>query len=334
MDQSTTVKKIPLILVTGFLGSGKTSLLKQILKEIGSSRKIAIVQNEFAPGRVDSVELQASGVPFDLLEINNGSVFCACLLDDFISRLAEFIRTYQPEAIFLEATGLADPVSLAQVMQTPEVTKYIFLGGVWTVVDCLNFDKSHQYIQRVRHQIQIADIILLNKTDLAPPEDKLINQLLEWNPFAQQFRTQDGLFEELNNVLLNSLDLQYLLSQKLSLHREVVFPAKSEPETEGSLLKPFSLPRPDIGSCVIRSQKIFTEQSIRQFHSENKGYIYRMKGYVRSTEGKYLLIQSVFDHLEINYTDHWSGPTELILMGPGVQPGAITREFLKSGKNG
>ena len=82
MDQGTPIGKIPLILITGFLGSGKTSLLKQILRETGSEKRIAIVQNEFAPGRVDSNELQSTGFPFDLLEVNNGSVFCACLLDD------------------------------------------------------------------------------------------------------------------------------------------------------------------------------------------------------------------------------------------------------------
>ena len=89
MDKSIDLKKIPFILITGFLGSGKTSLLKQILQTIGSETKIAIVQNEFAPGKSDSVELQNQDKVFDLLEVNNGSVFCACQLDNFVSRLDE-----------------------------------------------------------------------------------------------------------------------------------------------------------------------------------------------------------------------------------------------------
>jgi len=55
-----------------------------------------------------------------------------------------------------------------------------------------------------------------------------------------------------------------------------------------------------------------------------------MKGYVRCSNGKYLLIQSVFDLLEIQVTDNWTGPTEIILMGPGVRPGPFTKEFLNT----
>lgn len=312
MDKSPVVKKVPLILITGFLGSGKTSLLKQILLHIGSSRKIAVVQNEFAPGRIDSWELESLGIPFDLLEVNNGSVFCACLLDDFIRMLSGFIAKYQPDAIFLEATGLADPVSLAQVLLAPGVENHIYLGGIWTVVDCVNFSKSHRYIQRVKHQIQIADLILLNKSEVNPPDEALTGRLMEWNPYANYKNSINGLFIDLPQSLAESL----------------------EPSRRQNAISDHpSLPVPDIGSCVIRSQKTFSEQAIRDFHRENQDHIFRMKGYLRSTEGKILLVQSVFDELKITQFRDWDGPTELILMGPGIKAGEISKEFLKYGQN-
>ena len=316
MDQSTPVKKIPLILVTGFLGSGKTSLLKKILEEIGHSRKIAVVQNEFSPGTVDSAELKSSGIPFSLLEINNGSVFCACLLDSFIERMAEFIHTYQPEAIFLEATGLADPVSMAQVMQATEVENQIFLGGIWTVVDCANFNRSHKYIQRVRHQIQIADIVLLNKSDLSYPGQEMREQILTWNPHARQYISRNGLFDSLRETLFDGLDNP----DSKTLHMN------------GSGIEE-SMPRPDIGSCVIRTHKVFTEEAVRKFHVKNKDLIMRMKGYTRGKSGQYYLVQSVFDRIDIQPADNWSGPTEIIIMGPGIRPGPISKEFLTYGNN-
>ncbi|MBN1950326.1 MAG: GTP-binding protein [Bacteroidales bacterium] len=304
--------KIPLILVTGFLGSGKTSLLRQVLERLGPRKRIAIIQNEFAPGRVDSAELEASGIPFHLLEINNGSVFCACLLDDFIVRLAEFLKTYQPEAIFLEATGLADPVSLAQVMQAPEVSKYLFLGGVWTVIDSVNFNKYQQYVQRVRHQVQIADLILFNKSDLAAPDAAMTEQINLWNPTAEKFISRNGFFDNIEESISKSMGVHEI------------------PDIAG--LKE-SLPRPDIGSCVIRTQKVYTEKALIGFHDENKEIIYRLKGYVRSRDGQALLVHSVFGRLTIEKAAYWDGPTEIILMGPGIRPGLITKEFLKSGEN-
>ena len=316
MDQSTTLNKIPLFLITGFLGSGKTSVLKQILIEIGSSKRIAIVQNEFAPGRTDSAELESSGIDFDLLEINNGSVFCACLLDDFISRLGVFIRKFKPEVIFLEATGLADPVSLGQILQSPEAEDHVFLGGVWTVVDCLNFTKSHRYLQRVRHQIQIADIILFNKSDLAYPGEDILQQVAEWNPFGSKYISENGRFDMLDSVL--DQELRFIGTRTID---------------KIDIIQSDSLPRPDIGSCVVRTQKAFSENAIRQFHQANKHNILRMKGYAKCPDGTYLLVQSVYEDLSFKKAVNWSGPTEIILMGPGIKPGPISKEFLKSGIN-
>jgi G3E family GTPase len=104
--------KIPFYLVTGFLGSGKTTLLKAYLEKYSDSRKIAIIQNEFAEVNIDSRELQRTGKSFDILEMNNGSVFCVCLLGDFVHSLHDFIQQHNPEVIILEASGLSDPISL------------------------------------------------------------------------------------------------------------------------------------------------------------------------------------------------------------------------------
>ena len=86
------MKKIPFYLVTGFLGSGKTTLIKQFIERYADSKKIAIIQNEYAEVNIDSRELKLTGKSFELLEMNNGSVFCVCLLGSFIHSLADFIH--------------------------------------------------------------------------------------------------------------------------------------------------------------------------------------------------------------------------------------------------
>ncbi|MCK5821192.1 MAG: GTP-binding protein [Bacteroidales bacterium] len=306
MDKSTTINKIPFVLITGFLGSGKTSLLRHILTSLSSEKRIAIVQNDYAPGKTDSFELKNTGRAFDLLEVYNGSVFCVCMLDTFISQLAVFIEEYKPEIIFLEATGLADPVSIGQMMQAPEVQEHLYLSTIWTVVDCVNFNRAHQFIQRVRHQIQIADLILLNKSDLQKPDEQFITSIRQWNPFAEMIETNHGYVENITDKL-------QLSSKKPSISEN---------------LQENSAGRPQIASCVIRTQKIYTEQIIREFWKKNKNQIYRMKGYAKVKNGGFLLVQGVFDQLEITRAELWAGPTEIIFLGPGLEPKEFTREFL------
>ena len=82
---------IPMQLVTGFLGSGKTTFLKNYLDEFSGSRKIGIIQNEFSEVNIDTLEIQQNKPGFEILEVNNGSVFCVCLLGSFVDSLAAFI---------------------------------------------------------------------------------------------------------------------------------------------------------------------------------------------------------------------------------------------------
>lgn len=108
----------PFYIVTGWLGSGKTTLLKKILTKFGNTKRIAVIQNEFAPSGVDGHELKNTGKPFQLIEINNGSVFCVCQLDNFMGVLEKLTNEYKPEAIYLESSGLADPISIAEILQS------------------------------------------------------------------------------------------------------------------------------------------------------------------------------------------------------------------------
>src|SRR5664280_2735232 len=96
---------IPLQLVTGFLGSGKTTFLKNYLNEFSGSRRIGIIQNEFSELNVDRIQLEQNNPGFEILEVNNGSVFCVCLLGSFVDSLSEFIDQVHPDELIMEASG-------------------------------------------------------------------------------------------------------------------------------------------------------------------------------------------------------------------------------------
>ena len=109
-----------LILISGFLGSGKTTLLKNLLS-LHKGKRIAVIQNEFAPSGVDGKELQLTDTSFKLVEINNGSVFCVCLLSNFIENITKLITEYNPEIIYLEASGISDPISICELLNNEAI---------------------------------------------------------------------------------------------------------------------------------------------------------------------------------------------------------------------
>jgi G3E family GTPase len=329
MDQGNHLIKIPFILVTGFLGSGKTTLLLDLVRKYSGLYRMAIVQNEFAPGHVDGFTLKQSDKPFKLLEINNGSVFCACLIGDFISRLAPFIEQYQPDVILLEATGLADPVSLGQVLQAPELSDIIYLAGSWCLVDALNFHRIINSVSRARHQIRIADIVWINKTDLVTDTSEIRAKILELNPFAKIIETTFGSTDQLTAPT-------HISSTPAQCHPDEIgflsFPQKRQQDPVTILQsqttgngQPAPGNRPSITSCVVRSTRFFNEDPLRDFITYHSRYLHRIKGYIRIDESNTLAIQTVFTDISIKMITGYVGPGELIAIGPGLN----NREFSK-----
>ncbi len=186
-------KTIPFILVTGFLGSGKTTFLKKLLQDIPKGLNIAVIQNEFAPSNVDGEELmQSTGEAFELLEINNGSVFCVCLLDTFIYSLSEFLDVHHPDMVIMEASGLSDPAGIAELFQSEILNKQVFFKEAWCIVDAAHFGKIERMNTRYRHQVQVADRVIINKTDRVDSEvaDSVEERVRELNPFCRIMKSE------------------------------------------------------------------------------------------------------------------------------------------------
>ena len=96
---------IKLILLTGFLGTGKTTLLKQLLSEF-KDEKIGVIVNEFGQINIDGTLVEKEGVK--MTELTNGSIFCACIKDNFVNSLIALSKE-DISYFFIEASGLADP---------------------------------------------------------------------------------------------------------------------------------------------------------------------------------------------------------------------------------
>lgn len=181
--------KIPAIIVTGFLGSGKTTLIKHVMAHAGS-RRIALIVNEFGEVGIDGDLLKGCGDAScsDIVELANGCI-CCTVADDFLPTMMKLLeRDEPPDHIIIETSGLALPQPLVRAFGWPQVRARVTVDGVIAVVDAdalaggrfahdeqaLNdqrlADEALDHDSPIRElfedQIAAADIILLNKADL------------------------------------------------------------------------------------------------------------------------------------------------------------------------
>lgn len=282
------MNKIPFHIISGFLGSGKTTFLKRIIEKYSSERKIGIIQNEFAPANIDGVELKQSGHDFNLLEINNGSVFCVCLLGDFVRSLEKFIDQYQPEILIIEASGLSDTTSISEVVSVSSLADKIYLTSNWCIVDAQNFSKVGLMKQRVIHQLRMADVVVINKIDLLKNGTENIKEELKIiNPFA-----------ELRETTYCNID----------------FELGTQPVNKFYFSEVKAMPSPAINSMVIKSTRKFTRHSLESFLQKWASKAYRIKGFVNLQDGKTVAVQCTFSSVEVMEVENAFHPTELIAM--------------------
>ena len=187
----TLVAKIPCTIVTGFLGAGKTTLVRHLV-ENANGRRLAIIVNEFGDIGFDGSFLAACGIEGcgdeDIVELANGCI-CCTVADDFVPALNKLLdRAEPPEHILIETSGLALPKPLVQAFQWPAIRSRVTVDGVVAVIDGpavaagffaddpaasaaqraedTSVDHDNPLEEVFEDQLLCADLVVMNKTDL------------------------------------------------------------------------------------------------------------------------------------------------------------------------
>lgn len=181
-----------LYLITGFLGAGKTTFLHSFVR-LFPDQKIALVINEFGKNGVDGALLQ--DLEIALTEIDNGSIFCACKLEQFEDALISILEQ-KPDLIFVEASGLSDPTAIRSILQREAYSELEYAGAI-CLVDAVRFHKVYQTARVCRMQLAISDMVLINKADLADTAqiDAIMEIVKGQKPERPVFVTRFGRFE-------------------------------------------------------------------------------------------------------------------------------------------
>ncbi len=194
--------RIPATIVSGFLGAGKTSLVRHVLANAGG-RRLAVIVNEFGSLGIDGATLRDCGIPGcaddDIIELANGCL-CCTVADEFLPAMQALLdRANPPEHILIETSGLALPKPLIKAFGWPDVRARVTVDGVVTLVDGPallagrfaddpvavaaaraadpSLDHDNPLAEVFEDQLASADLVVLNKTDLLDDAASLARDL-------------------------------------------------------------------------------------------------------------------------------------------------------------
>ncbi len=284
-----------LYLVSGFLGAGKTTFMHHLIN-VFKGKKVGVIVNEFGKEGIDGTLLKKEGISIE--EISNGSIFCNCRSDTFISALIK-ISALPVDVVLIESSGLSDPANMGtilSVVQQKVEDEYIYKGAI-AIADSTNIDMLINTAPSVKSQIESSDLVLINKIDLVNDEKiEFIKEIIkEINPGADIKTTSFGKIED-PNIILN-------LSYENSL-KDI-----------------------NVGSIrVIGTQKVlvsmdgnFAKIKVEKWIKSISEYFYRIKGFTL-IENKWHYVDGTSNQLTIHETEIIPKRGSLVILASGSQP--------------
>ena len=306
---------VPAIVVGGFLGAGKTSLLNHVLSN-SSGRRIAALVNDFGEINIDAKLIVS--VEGETISLANGCV-CCIMRDDLVTEIMKlFEREPLPEYIVIETSGVSKPLAVAETFLNPSIQHLVETQGIIVVLDAdLVRDHDAEYRSLAIDQIRYSDLVVINKTDLVDPE-RLTAVKAEVQSIAPRSRILETTFGE--------VPLELFFADRLS---DAL--ASSQEHSDGGEHHEHRHDR-DFATWTYRSEEEWTFGAMQRAIDHLPDGIYRAKGLVRLDIGTndYGILQVTGKRGWLRLAEPEDGnpadvTTELVFIG---KPGAISSDAL------
>ncbi len=279
---------IKLVLLTGFLGAGKTTLMKEILSTYNHV-KTGVIVNEFGEINIDAKLINKDGV--QMAELSNGSIFCACIKDKFVDSLIE-MSYKELDYLFIEASGLADPANMNQIIdgiKNNVLNSYDYRGSI-CVVDGETFTDLYEVLSAITSQLEFCGAVIINKGDLID-EDQLkdiLEIIQNINPNATSFVT--------SYCKVNVREVVEDLTQNSVQARASSNTMESRPTT-----------------FILKGQKVVPYERLETFLQTIAADTYRIKGFVDTDKGN-VEVSAVGKNIHLNSWYEPINKTEIVVI--------------------
>ena len=331
--------RVPVTILTGYLGSGKTTLVNHILSDKTHGKKIAIIENEFGDVGIDDALMAKNAkeqVEEEIIEMMNGCI-CCTVRQDLVVVLKKFSEKMKQgkmkklDCVLIETTGMADPAPVAQTFFVDDEVKENFrLDGIVTLIDAkhveqhLDEEKPEGQENEAVEQVAFADRMILNKTDLVTEDDlvRVEKRLKSMNSSAGIIRTERSAVSVDNILDIRAFDL------KKTVEMDPEF-LNTENEHEHDAT---------VSSVSVVEKRPLDLDAIQRWFNYllvNKGSdLYRMKGFlnVANAEERFMF-QAVHMIFNGNFDEPWQADetreSRFVFIGKNLDHDALKRGFEK-----